>query len=98
MNNLLKDLIAGQMKFSSNVSFYRVIQEEISVFCEKEKPHEHVSNSEWLWTYSCLNLQMTNLLRFTINVQKSHKQDTVFEHEFQSAFRLMVGFLNIYCE
>jgi hypothetical protein len=25
--------------------------------CEKKSSYEHVSNSEWLPTYSCLNLQ-----------------------------------------
>jgi hypothetical protein len=26
--------------------------------CEKNSPHEHVSKSEWLASYSCLNVQI----------------------------------------
>jgi len=36
--------------------------------------------------------EMTELLRFTISVQKSHEQHEIFAHELRSALRLTVGF------
>ena len=41
---------------------------------------------------------MTNLLQFTTDVWKFHKQHVIFAHELRSAPSLMVEFSNIYCE
>jgi len=41
---------------------------------------------------------MTQLLQYTISVQKFHEQHEIFVHELRTALRLTVGFSNIRCE
>jgi hypothetical protein len=42
--------------------------------------------------------EVTDFLQFTLNVQKSHEQHSIFALGLQSALRLAVGFSNVYCE
>jgi len=37
---------------------------------------------------------MTCLLKFTINVRKSHEKQAIFVHELENAWRLIEGFVH----